>query len=328
MKIAPLKKSEYFFLANMPWSIAIRCVACFIVIFFVFLMAAIVYAHDFAILNEVWAPFMLFSGSILVFIWLENREIEKLATEKRLIWRGLTVGTLLIFLVSAVNWPPMSHCGEIIRHMIGSDPVAPTPTPTPTPASTIIHMGGQSAGSGAYIGWILSAIALVIGFVVTILYRIAQDAKEQVDSVRKILDLDGKVFQTKLNLAQIDVIVGGISLLGEFSSTRDTSEKNIKTILQTLPGRINEMHSLLDPVSEISTLQYRLQQYEAILFELLSHIKDERFSLFLHTKLAPYLEALLERLYQSRITEREDGQSCIDSIERIWALARYDKRRK
>lgn len=326
-----------------PWGFVTRCVGYFVIIF-LFFMAFALYCNDgLLLLKDVWPFFMLLAGMLLLIIWLERREIAKLSTAKRLKLRGLTGAIFVIFLFSAGNWPPVLHAGKVAVQLIQTEANLTSNHNASQKLQiksgnifdnndkTVIFLPFGGQGSGGYLGWALTVIALVIGFVVNLLYRIAQDAKEQVESVRKILDLDGKVAESKLNLVQMEVIVNGMSLLAEISPKKaktELSAKNMKAVLSMLPTRINMMQSLLEPICEIKKVEYELQKFEAELSVQISKIKNERFYFFLQTNLTPYLEALHERLCQSRIAERDDGMACITSIEKICELVRLAKPKK
>jgi hypothetical protein len=256
---------------------------------------------------------MLFqSGGVLVFVWQEQQVISKFQHAERLWWRCIGIVALGLGIFALAQWPPFTNIVLALKDALKANRgviVPPTGSPPPDDFKT-------------YFGWILTATSLIIGFVATLLYGIAKDAKIQIAELNETLarhDIAQNSYSKR-----IELILESFSLVEEVGKKAKVDFKlsAMKRALIIIPAFCSSMQKLQEDIIYCDKGLNDLERNYLSLQAAIAVISDPRFFRFMHEKFVPYLESLHAQLSKSEMAHHTRGQACISELEKIWQLAR------
>lgn len=261
--------------------------------------------------------FYFFAQALI--IWREDLELKKLRTRIRVAYRAISVLSGIGAAICFANAWPIADIMVALHDSI----IANLNWRCPDKSGCFSGGNGQVGGAQSYFGWVLAVLGMVIGFVVNLLYGIARDAKEQVDSVKEIIGLDFKMKEAKINILKMDATVYAMQLRADFESLKaDKKYQNAGSILATTIKIIGSFDALLQNSAradmELSDLSSNRETFEV----QLANLHEEKAKIFISTKMAEYVEAVYSHLYEVRSSGGANSEKYMGEVLEILMLCK------
>ena len=276
--------------------------------------------------KDFWIAIILlifFAQSLL--LWLDRNEFKRLRVRYRFAFRAyLILSTIGVFVclynLSSINALLVLSEAALIRVLnnVGQFVIV-------YGEPRIGGNGGEVAPS--YIGWILAVLGLVIGFVVNLLYNIARDAKEQVENVKGIIDFEGKLKESKLNMLKVDLLVKFMLLDRKLQDNEPDqpigdNSKAAHMLLAGIPVIVDNLHGLMSGSIELNTSFSDLQAKRDDFEKYRGFLGTGLVANFVRGQLADYIGELYDYLYHNRLSDRIQGEKFLSLISEIWAICK------